>query len=435
MVLGGGGMELAGWSDGRLGRLRVLYPFGRMAMPVGRLEQAVWAEFALEAVAVGTSDSVAKFMALLENAWREANRGGSGGHRGVGLASATADVIANVDDYSALLSLGWAPQLQLGSGHRSVRAPDIMRWLEYLHREADDRVAETAITTARVRRLAQMYASEIPSFNADVAWAWEVAQAAMQAVYSFYFALDAGGAMPGANAQSACVLVLGDPATRTVTVRLVDAVTQVWAVWQVGPALAEGQSPALDDLAVGARPLASKGSYVSARGVAVGGTGATPAPMAWDVRRIESLLLPELRAASTGYGISFGPAGITHLTDQASAVLQTVTTALVQDGTQRRYATVAAADAVVADVCKPSILLTSFDRQRGGLRPHAAWSLAGRARTRSDAACTSCRGETLQLHSGEGPRADVGRIRSGPDGGLRPPARPEIPAALRRVIS
>ena len=98
--------------------------------------------------------------------------------------------------------------------------------------------------------------------------------------------------------------------------------------------------------------------------------------MAWDTRRLESLLTPELRAATPGFGVTFAGSNVVNLASQASGVLQTMTTAFVQDGTQRRYVTVSGANAVVADVQKPSISLTSFDRQRGGLRPHAAWCVA-----------------------------------------------------------
>ena len=369
---------LAQATDDMATRLQAAYcsGFGRMAMPAGRLEQAVHAEFALESISVGTGDAVATTMTTLENAWRELMRGAGDGHRGVSLAASTVDVVSNVNAYAALVSLPWAPQTQLGAGTGSVRTADVMRWLEYTNREVDDRSLQTDLVLARWRRFAAMYAQEVPRFDASTAWAWEVAQAAMQAVYSFYVALDSGGATPGANTAAANVLVLGDPVERTVTVRLVDTASKLWAIWQVGPAESEQDGPALADLGRGQAQRPRGGSFVGVRGVAMATTIGTAAPMPWDIRRVESLFSPELRAATPGFGVTFASDNVTNFAGQASSVLQTTTTASVQDGTQRRYATVASANTVVADVQKPAIPLASFDRMRGGLRPHAAWAVA-----------------------------------------------------------
>lgn len=289
--------------------------FGRMAFPTDNLEQAVWAEFGLDALAVGTSDEVASNMAAVENAWREIARGPGDGHRGVALAAAVAAATTAVQAttgpgaYGRLYQLPWATisGTSLTSGSSSVRAADVMRWLEYQNREIDDRmVLSTTLKTAQLRRLDRDYVAEVPDFDADTAWAWEIAQAAQEAVYSFYTAIDALNAQAGANMQNAAILVLGDPKTRNATIQIVDSTTKLWAMWQVGLVNAADGCPTLAQMA--GRPGQVGGNYVGVRGVAVTSyAGSASVPATWDLRRLESMFSPDLRAATPVMGVPPAP--------------------------------------------------------------------------------------------------------------------------------
>lgn len=367
---------LAKATDDAASRLQASYAagLGRMAFPVDQLEQAVWAEMGLESVAIGTSGPLASKMTAIENAWREFIRGSGDGHRLVTIAEALDGLYQSggVPNFSGIKQLPWTPERYLTAGTSSVRTADVMRWLEYANQEIDDRIAQGSVATALGRRLSQQYVSEVPSFHADTAWAWETAQAVAQCIYAFYCGIhtDADGTNPGADMVSARVLALGDPATRNLTVFLADSANDLWAVWQVGLVANEGGSCTLANMRGKADNSMGAGKFVGVRGVAYKSDEST---FPCDIGRLESFFSPELRQATSTFDGTVS--GLSNIVAQDPDDLATVTIAYPQDGAKRRYATPLSLT-YVADVVRQAIAIDSFDNQRGGLRPHAALAVA-----------------------------------------------------------
>lgn len=410
--------------DDGASRLQASYAtgLGRMAFPTGQLEQAVWAEFSLESIAIGTNDTVSAKMAAVENAWREFARGAGDGHRVVSMATALTDVFTNITagtlTSNFLKQLPWTPTTNLSAGTSSVRTADAMRWLEYRNQEVDDRQTQAATTNALWRRMASLYTDEAPTFDPNTAWAWETAQAVAQCVYAFYFALDPAGTNKGGNMQSAQILALGDPKTRSLTVYLTDSTSKVWAVWQVGLVAGTAGTPSLAQMRGQTDGSLAGGNFVGARGVAYGTTGNLANN--WDIRRLESLLTPELRSATSTYGGTVTT--IANVVAQASADLLTVTLAYPQDGAVRRYAT-PSTGLFAADVVRPAIAIDAFDAKRGGLRPHAALAVAlgkgfgvraGSNTRDKETSCGVCADKSQQDTSGFSKRIESTPLLSNP---------------------
>jgi hypothetical protein len=355
--------------------------FGRMPMPREDLEWGVWAHTAMDAVAVGINDNLIADLTGIETTWREVVRAPSVGHRLQTLASNLSTLTANQGNLIGdLTRLGWSAETTeyLGAGERSVRMADAMRWLEYKLRETDDSVAVDSVTTARWRRLAQLYADHLPEIDYDTAWAWEVAQAAIQTVYAFYSRLGTR-----ANTVNAQILVVGNPQTRHVGLKLVDAVQGIWAAWTAGPGTSIDDTPSLADLV--AEGGSADGPFVRSRGVAVR-AATPPAPWAWDMRRFESLLAALPRMADPIFD-SVAASTLTTMTAQTGL---TPIRAILPDGATRTYVEPTDSGLLAADVTRPGLPLSQFDWARGGLRPHAAYLLwsqqqrQGRAPVRSD---------------------------------------------------
>ncbi len=344
--------------------------FGRMPMPRSPLEWGVWAHTAMDAVAVGVSDALLTTVADLELRWREALRDPGSGHLLKPMGAALSALVAGVSGISTLSRPGWtADAAYVGAGDRSVHAADVMRWLEYALREANDQTPVDSALTARWRRLAQLYLGHLPALDHDEAWAWEVAQAAIQTVYALY--QDLGQANNTSNAQ---ILVLANPRTGHVGLRLIDESAPMWAAWTVGPGGGVDDTPTLQDMVCERGNPA--GSHVRCRGVGVfASSPATQAPWTWDMRRFESLLDVRLRAKDPV--LTATTTGVSTLGDESGLA---ATRALLPDGAIRTYVEPSGSNLLAADVVRPGLPLDAFDWARGGLRPHAALQLWSRQR-------------------------------------------------------
>jgi len=226
--------------------------------------------------------------------------------------------------------------------------------------------------------------------------------------------------------QNAQVLALGDPASRSLTIYLVDATTKVWAVWQVGLVASLQGTPSLAQMSGKADGSLGGGKFVGVRCVASGAAagGATSSP--WDIRRLETYFSSQLRAATPTFGGTSLGGTISNVSAQASAVLPSVTTVFPQDGAIRRYATPANAT-FIADVVRPAIPLDSFDGCRSSLRPHAALAVALGTTAGQDSnligscGCTggvSPKSVGLTKHPGAHGRSELARL-SGERAGMR----------------
>ena len=391
--------------------------FGWMPMPA-KLEQAGWAHFGRDAIAVGSALAIKSGLANVEQAWRESVRDPSDGHHSTLIASNIGLLYTAMASVGPLIPLPWTPSAWgdgLGAGERSVRCADIKRYLDYLNREAYDEDKLTEIKTYRWRRLTGQYVDELPTWDADTAWAWEVSQTAMQVVYSFYLSLatatEGFSGTPGANTVNAQIMVFGNPATGQVALWLRDEVQKLWAIWQVGACRSATGGPEMSDLV--AQTGGSHGGFVGVRGVAMQAvTGSLDIVSPFDIRQLQTLLTPSLRAAMPAYKGS----AITTMVQQTGV---SVTSDLAPDGAVRRSAslTVATGDATnvsayAVDVTRPALALDTFDKRRGGLRPHAAMAVLARqtqvASQDTDTRSPTC-GVCNPTQSG-GPTASGGKL-------------------------
>lgn len=349
--------------------------FGRIPAPESSLEQGVWGHFAMDAVAFGTIAKTGKILAgefaTLESAWRELQRDSTDGHRAVTLASALSAVASfSRTDLDVFERMDMSPTTYLDSGDSSVAMADVMRWLEYVNREADDRTSLADLQVARWRRTSGAFVPEPPTFHAATAWAWEVAQAAMQTVHAFYFSFN--GATTEPNVANAKILVLADPRTGQASLRVFDDVAKLWFEVLAGPVAGPQASPEIRDLAT-ERGTGWTG-WIGARAVAAGTTEASSLYDTFDVRRLELLLDPELRRQTPTLG------ALTTTSDPDQMTRQTglsTTVALVQDGAVRRSfeLPVGAANRYYVDVVRPAERADKYDGLRGGLRPHAEFAV------------------------------------------------------------
>ena len=333
---------------------------GHMQMPSAKLEQAVYAHFANDGLAVGTNDTVIDYCARLESVWRELERGPNDGHRLPALANVVKEFAGAVTLLSTCKPMGWEASTAdfAGTADVSVQGAAVRQWLEYANAESDDNVALAALLVWNLRQLSGQYAKPPPpAYDHSLALAWEAAQQAIQCVYSFYQSLGD----PDAT-EHAAILVLIDPQSRQLSVRLIDNTAKLWACWQVGPSNAAA-APSFADMVLEAGE--PHGGFVQARGVAAAGSGDVLWP--WDMRRIESLLSAGVRAETPQFsGIT---AAVTRAVSQTGLAVGRV---FQPDGTVRQHATLTNLGWVAADVIRPTVPLDAFAPPRGGMQPHAA---------------------------------------------------------------
>lgn len=342
--------------------------FGRMPPPTTALEQGIWAHCTMDAVPVGISSTLSLNLADLETAWRELERSPGEPHRIAAVVRAlTVAGALPASDLANLQRLDRSPTTYLDSGERTVAMAEIMRWLEYAEKEADDSTAMGTQQLARWRRVAGATPAQPPRFDAATAWAWEVAQAAMQTVHAFYFSFAGPTSEP--NAQSAVPLVLVNPLTGQATLRVMDSSNYLWFEVHAGPVSGADACPSLADMVAAGGPGYT--GWVGARGVGAAGSAAAPTGT-FDLGRIQSLFDPDLRRDSPTMGtlaLTTTPQRI----GQQTGLQPTV--AVVQDGALRKALDLdlgGGAHEYVVDVVRPAEWAASYDAARGGLRPHAA---------------------------------------------------------------
>ena len=343
---------------------------GWLEVPSAPLEQGVYAHFANDALAVGTSDTLVDKLSLIESAWREVARGAAQGHRWPAVANAVGDLQAGVSSLAALVPLGWegGSTYYVAAGEKSVRAAAVRQWVEYACREAADEKLLTTLEVWRWRQLAAQYVGNPPQFDPGQLLAWEASQLGIQAVYGFYQALGNANAI-----VNAVILVLIDPETRQVSLRLYNETANLWAVAQAGFGADATAKPELPDMLLEQGP--SSGNWVGARAVGACNTSG-PMPWPWDLRRLQSLFEAKQRADAPQFS-AIGSAVIERYADKQGL---SVTERVQQDGATRRSVSLVSPTYLAADVIRPAIAADAYAALRGGMRPHAAmnhWIDAG----------------------------------------------------------